>query len=85
MERLIAEDFIDFQYLIFIKMTTITSAVRKQLDFCLIVIAILFFNVLVQLLMILSLLLKWLSLLIKIFVKSVKKTLCFYFCSIRDI
>ena len=57
-------------------MTAATSAVKKQLHFCLIVIAILFFTVLVQLLITLSFVLKWLSLVMKIFAKSVKK---FYF------
>ena len=79
-KSLIAEDFIDFRYLI-LKMTAITSTVRKQLDFCLIVIAILFFTVVVQLLITLSLVLKWLSLLMKIFAKSVKK-LCFFILAV---
>ena len=58
-------------------MTAVTSAVRKQLHFCLIVIAILIFTVLAQLLMTLSLVLKWLSLVMKIFAKSVKKLYVF--------
>ena len=65
-------------------MTAVISAVRKQLHFCLIVIAILIFTVLVQLLMTLSLVLKWLSLVMKIFAKSVKKC-CFYFNSILNL
>ena len=54
----------------------ITSTVKK-LDFCLIVIAILFFTVLVQVLITLFLILKWLSLLMKIFAKFVKKNFFF--------
>ena len=58
-------------------MTAVISAVKKQLHFCLIVITILIFTVLVQLVMSLSLVLEWLSLIMKIFVKSVQKRYVF--------
>ena len=76
-KRLITEDFIDFHYLTFVKNDCFTFAVRKQLHFCLIVIAILIFSVLVQVLMSLSVVLNWLSLVMKIFVKSVKNFYAF--------
>ena len=76
-KKLIAEDFIDFHYLTFVKNDCCYICCKEQLHFCLIVIAILIFTVLVQLLMSLSLVLKWLSLVMKIFVKSVKKLYVF--------